>query len=122
MPNNNSHWPEMPSGEPDPTPARPGAISCLAILATVSMPPGPHNFKVQLRGAKGALPFESFPPRSVTSTKDAPAINIILRFQPLPFAAFGHVHLALQVDDQSFEFSFEIRRKPVPAANAEPQE
>ena len=113
---------ELPGGGPDPSLAKPAAIASLAILASVSTPAGPHLFNVQLRDAKGAMPFGPFPPRSVISTKDAPASNIILRFQPLPFATFGLMHLTLQVDDASFEFTFEIRRRPVASPNSGPQE
>ena len=104
---------EMSKNDPDPTPERMVALPGVSILASVSIRPGEHHYKLEFDGSSVVPPLRETTTKRVGTPLTGETTNLIMRFQPLPFTRFGIARVVLWVDGEAFSYSFEIRRRNV---------
>lgn len=101
---------EMSPGHRKPSEKVPAAIPGVSLLASVSIAPGEHRYRMEIDRSSVTPQMIDAKTTTLMSARPGESINLIMRFAPLVFVRFGMVHVLLHVDDQPYQFSFEVRR------------
>jgi hypothetical protein len=101
----------MPKKSKDPTKDRPIGIGSFAILANFVGVKGTHDVEMELFGPGGPSLLKTGKGKLSSVTEN---LNFISQFRPLPVVGFGQYKVVIMLDQESFAFTFDIRRGEPP--------